>query len=383
MKRRLVVHVGTAKAGSTSIQNLLAARSRRLARAGVHVPLAGGGSGLPGAHQGLARELVDPYGAAGNWTRVELEMRRSAAPRFVVSAEAFTGPAHRAKCAERLLGLAAREDLEIDVVGYVRPQWQWLESAYAQQATTGATGESFERFAARLLAAGGRTRLDYNTVFAPFRAAFGDRVRVRPLTPAHLPGGLLADFLGVLGVDPGVGGPAAWSGRNPRPGAKDVEVRRRLCEAAGTALPGLARALRWLPALLVDDAPFAPLADAGIERIRARFAAANERFARDYGIDAQGVLFADDGAGGGRRRNVVRWDELAEAERRRVRRYALDRTGVDPDPAAGDPGGRLAAVRRLALRGPRLAAAPAVGRLATADFRARRAWARRAWARRR
>ena len=373
VKRRLTVHVGTAKAGSTSIQNLLAARWRLLARAGVHVPLAAGGWGPPGAHHGLSRELVDPCGAAGNWARLGQEIRCSASPRFVISCEAFTGPEHRTPCVARLLGLAEREDLEIDVVGYVRPQWQWLESGYAQLARTGETAAPFERYVARMLTAGTRTRLDYNAVFAPFRSAFGDRVRVFALERSRLPRGLLAHFLGALGVDADVRLGRSLSWGNARPGAKDVEVRRRVCVLAGARLPRFARKLLWLPALIDDDAPFAGFDADQIDRFQSRFAGSNARFARDYGIDADGVLFRDTAAAPGRRRNVARWEEFDTLERGRVRRYLMDRTGVDLGAAPGAPAGRWEVRRCLALRGLRVAAALGVGRLATGGFRARRA----------
>ena len=377
-KRRLTVHVGTAKAGSTSIQNLLAVRWRRLARAGVHVPFAGAGGGPPGAHHGLARELLDPLGAAGHWAGLERELGRSAAARFAISCEAFTGPAHRVACAERLQALAERGALEIDVVGYVRPQWQWLESGYAEQVRTGGRGESFDAFVARMLAAGPDTRLDYNTVFAPFREAFGDRVRVYAVERSRLPAGVARHFLGVLGVLGVDAAAAAGAARaNARLGAKELEVRRRAARLAGDHAARTARKLLWLPALLDDDAPFAGFDGDRIEGIEGRFADANGRFARAYGIGPDGVLFRDPVEVPGRRRNVACWEALDAAERRRVRRYVLDRIGVDVGVAADAPAtGRGAVLARLALRGPGVAAPLAAVRLATTGFRARRAWAR-------
>ena len=374
VKRRLTVHVGTAKAGSTSIQNLLAARWPLLARAGVHVPLAAGGGGPPGAHHGLARELIDPLGAAGHWAGLEREIRRSAAARFAISCEAFTGPAHRAACAARLQALAERGALEIDIVGYVRPQWQWLESGYAQQVRTGGSDETFEQFVAVMLAAGPRTRLDYNAVFAPFREAFGDRVRVFALERSCLPAGVAGHFLGVLGVDAGAAFGLARA--NARLGAKAVEVRRRVAGLADAPAVRAARKLLWLPALIDDDAPFAGFDRDRIERIQGGFASANGRFARDYGIEPDGVLFRDAADVPDRRRNVARWAAFDAAERRRVRRYVLDRIGVDLDAAPDAPAaGRWEVVARLARHGPRVAAPLAADRLATTGFRARRAWA--------
>ena len=373
-QRRLTVHVGTAKAGSTSIQSLLAARWRQLARSGIHVPLAGAGPGPPGAHHGLARELRRPQRAAGHWARLAAEIRRSPASRFVISCEAFTGPGHRLRAAARLLALAADEDLDIDIVGYVRPQWQWLEAGYAQEVSTGRTAMSFAAFVERMLAEAAPTRLDYSAVFAPFRAAFGDRVRVLPLERARLAGGLLAHFLvEILGVQARAPGASSVAWANARPGAKELEVRRLVCESVGTPLPAAGK-LVWLPALLDGDSPFAGFAPDEIDNIAARFADANARFARAYGVDAQGVLFRDDDASHGRRpSNVARWEDIGAPARRRVRRYVFDATGVDLDLAAGARAGRSVVAAHLAWRGPRTAAPRADAWLRTAGFRIRRA----------
>ena len=131
MKRTLLAHVGVPKAGSTSIQYLLLTRMRALARCGIHVPRAGSTGGIVGEHNALAAGFGNGSSGPDHWLRLAAEIRRSGASRFVISAE-YLSARNRYRCAERLLELAAREDLEVEVVGYVRPQWQILEAAYAQ-----------------------------------------------------------------------------------------------------------------------------------------------------------------------------------------------------------------------------------------------------------
>ena len=349
MTRRLFVHVGLAKTGTTSIQNLLGCRARQRARRGIHVPTAGGGSVYAGNHHLLARESAD---ASRHWRRLADEIARSAQPRFVISSEAFAAAGRSAPAIERLQRLAARARLEVVIVAYVRPQWQRLEAGYADAVKRGRTTAPFERYVAGRLAANADTRYDYNAVFAPFQRAFGAAVRVFPMDTA-LPDGLLAHFQQVLGIDVPVTLPAALAHSNARPGAKEIAVRTLVNAAAP---PAGRRRLRFLAPLLDADAPFRGFRGDEIEALHERFRAANARFARDYGIDAHGVLFREPAAPAPARPQRARWQDLSAAERRRVRRYVLDRTGVDL--AAGTAPAnrwyvRAALARRTIGRAPR------------------------------
>ena len=354
--KRLIVHVGMPKTGSTSIQRMLL-RLRELLRArGVHVPRTG--LARTGKHHLLDRRS---HGiSTERWALLAQEIRctaagdprggnhgtargKPAAPRFVISAEEFAKPGYRAATAARLAELAEREDLEVDIVGYVRPQWQFLESVYTQRVHGLRIGATFDRFVADMLEAGERSELDYNVVFAPYRAAFGARVRVFALELSRLPDGLLAHFLGQCGVHDGASLAAGLARANPRRNAKATEVRRLVYaeldrrRKAGLERPFSGRApMSQLP-YLIDDEPFSGFDHSGIQDLQARFAEANARFAREYGINADGVLFRDPVDPGARRRTVAQWRDFGAAERRRVRRYVLERTGIELDPGAGEP----------------------------------------------
>ena len=333
-RRRLTVHVGLAKCGSTSIQWLLSACAPLLARHGIHVPSAATRGQQGSCHNNLAWEATAHPNfrpRSGGWHALAEEIAASPAERFVVSSEVLTGPWARAPCAARLAGLAAAANLEVDVVGYVRPQWRQIESHYSQFVMTGLTAADFEVFAAELLDPGAYTRLDYGAVFAPFRAAFGPRVRVHPLEAGQPPEGLLRHFLGTLGVAPEeFPATAALPRANPRRGAMQLEVQRRfLAAAAHLGRPrslALSRRLDALPALLDGDAPFAGLGGVGARAVMRGFEEPNAQFARDYGI-GDGVLFAEPVPDG----PVVRaaWASFPARQRRLVRRYVRERTGVD------------------------------------------------------
>ena len=368
-RRRLTVHAGLAKCGSTSIQWLLAAYAPRLAARGIHVPLAATRTAGGRCHNNLVWEEMGNanYRARdGGWRALAEEIARSSADRFVISAEVMTGPWARGPCVRRLVELAAAARLDVDVVGYVRPQWRQIESHYSQFVARGLSTVDFDRFATELLEAHAYTRLDYNAVFAPFRAGFGAQVRVYPLRSGQPPSALLRHFLGVLGVGSDefadeFADTVRLPRGNTRRGAMELEVRRRFW--AATAALGrrrstqLSHRLAALPALLDSDVPFAGFDGLAARAVMRRFEASNARFARDYRI-GDGVLFDEPIPD----RPAVRaaWADFSERQRRLVCRYVRVRTGVDlaapapaPRGAAGIATGvevrmRLAA-RRLAL----------------------------------
>ena len=267
--------------------------------------------------------------------RLAEEIAGTDAETFVVSCEDLTEPNLRVACAKLLAELATRENMEVDVVGFVRPQWQLLESEYAQQVTGGRTAATFSRFVEKMLDAGERTILDYRVVFAPYRARFGDRVRVFPLQASCMPQGLIAHFLSLVGAETaGMEEELARPYGNKRYGAKVVEVSRLVCarlRGAGTPKPLRPRLLPKLPTLLDEDAPFTGFSRAEIRQMEDRFVSANAAFAHEGGISTDGTLFQDAVANDAVRPNIARWEDFSDGERHRVRRFILERIGVDLD----------------------------------------------------
>ena len=90
-RRRLVVHVGLPKTGSSTIQHALAALAPELRCQGVHVPVAGRSPRPDGSirHANLLRALtgVDFKPEHGAWPELAEELRESNARQFVVSDE--------------------------------------------------------------------------------------------------------------------------------------------------------------------------------------------------------------------------------------------------------------------------------------------------------
>ena len=172
--KRLIVHIGMRKTGSTSIQNTLATRAADLRRDGVYAPRTGNVPHNRGTQRGLVRELH--LARSPLWRRLAQEIHVAAEERFVLSVEDLAHPWCRTAAVARLVDFAARERLDVDVIAYVRPQWQIIESEYTKRVCGREVGTPvrFPCFARGLLAAKkSDTILDYAALFAAYRKAFG------------------------------------------------------------------------------------------------------------------------------------------------------------------------------------------------------------------
>ena len=316
--RTLVVHIGTPKTGSATIQRMLAALDPDLRTRGIRVPVTGR---VNGRHVGLLRAA----GVAG--TRVPGMVR----------------------------DFAAACGLTVRIVAYVRPQCQYLESRYAYAVRTGAERRPFDVYVAGTFFRRPVSRhawLNYRRVFAPWRAVFGAGVLVTPLETTRPPEGLVAHFLKLLGAGDlaGTAGPRA----NTRPGAKELEVRRLVaCALPGTGARRrrqLMRRLDDLGALLAPDPPFAGLGAGEAEELMRCFTRDNDAFAREYGIAHDGVLFREAPAGGVNRPCIGRWHDLDAATQTAVREYVRRRVGVEPAPPDGPATGPPTPARFGSLR---------------------------------
>ena len=354
-RRTLVVHVGATKTGSTSIQHMLGSLSGALELAGIHVPVAARSHN--GNHWNLAYldKCIDGYDPdLGGWADLAEELRRCAARRFVVSSELFTNGCRGRGYTARVAALARDLALDIEIVGYVRPQYQRLEALYAQRVNSGHASPPFEMAASTCQ---DDPELDYNVIFQPWLETFGNRLTVYPLEVAERAGGLLTHFLGVLGAGELAAAAAGLPRRKERPGAKCLEVLRR----AGITLAHrmvdlrtrthlLWRLRRDVPAMLAGDAPFAGLSHTHIDAVTEKFAESNARFARRCGIDADGNLFRETGPDALVRPNRGAWTDLSVSEAVQVLELVRDAAGVDIASVSSSASGNFVSQYRTTLR---------------------------------
>lgn len=347
-KRKLYVHIGPPKTGTTSIQHMLHVLAPSLEQCGMHVVVASADHGNHWHLIGGVTEVptLDMPGSnpVYQWKYVRDELVRCSAERFVLSSERCAIPDARRGVIRELSLLQSEADIEVEVVALVRPQWQWAESYWCQSVASGFELRRFEECVGGWFA---DTRLDYNELdynqlFEPWRDSFG-KVTVRPLETSQLPRGLLVRFLGLIGVHDERLFRAATRLRlrNPRLGAKDLEVRRLV----GVALarhgvePKRRASLVYglgFTSVLQGDWPFAGWTREQALAFDDLTAESNARFARDYGIDDGGVLFRDElPEDFDRRGRPASWDDLSVVEQRAVRRHVIRELDIDIDAENG------------------------------------------------
>lgn len=186
MGRRLILHVGDCKTGSTILQTMLARGD--CAPEGLRLFTPGNGN-----HGGLPLSLgANKATYPARWNGIARRLSEAEWDVAVVSSELFeySKPERVAEAANE--HLAALAD-QISVIAYVRPHVGRLLSQCAESLKLGHESGTLESFVERFLASG---RLDFAKRLAGWRAAFGDAFHVRPFLRDRLKqGDVRHDFL--------------------------------------------------------------------------------------------------------------------------------------------------------------------------------------------
>jgi glycosyltransferase involved in cell wall biosynthesis len=325
---RILLHIGTHKTGTTSIQRSLQAQAARLRQQGVWYPPAGDAQ-----HWRLAYDL-----RAGNrrpLLAALAEARQQGCDTLLLSSEAFLEQAPFGLARE--LAFLRQEADEVNIILYLRRQDLYWESLYREAVKNGRTRLPFRAFIDldRLLAAAdqveqvagsaipvlaatprlpvisisgqdgysgqaiGECRFgDWLALVRSWAAAFGrENLVVRPFAPGHFAGGsLISDFLMACRIDPDAGP----NDLRLQVGYGDgvVEFARRLGPLRGDADFG--RFHHLLKAAVASGRLEAWnqrhsgwLAPAERALLLERFAESNRQVAQEYGGQADGVLFRD------------------------------------------------------------------------------------------
>ena len=214
--KKLVLHIGPPKTGSTALQNFLLSTEGILHQHGILYPLAGrlthgqhvwllrAGkrekvSGVVPSHYLLGyavRGWVEDMDPDAQWRELAREIRQSDADLAVVSAEVFGNL--DADAIERIG--AYLEEFEVTVLTYAREPFARLLSQYTQTIKTGKHHRTFEQFL--------RQKVDsiaeqYTVSIEHWRRVFGQsRVIVKVFDDIVAKQGLESDFLHTLGLDP-------------------------------------------------------------------------------------------------------------------------------------------------------------------------------------
>lgn len=193
MARRLILHVGDCKTGSTVIQTMLARGDCTPRHARLFVP----GNGVHGA---LARSLGQrPAQYPARWKGMAKRLAEAEWDIAILSSELFEFIPPD-KVARALRDHMGQWWDDLTVLAYVRPHAGRVLSQFCENIKLGHDTGTLDEFYRRFRRAG---RLNYAERLEGWRAAFGDKLVVRPFVRDHLhQGDVRHDFAAqVFGAD--------------------------------------------------------------------------------------------------------------------------------------------------------------------------------------
>ncbi|WP_299693457.1 glycosyltransferase family 2 protein [uncultured Tateyamaria sp.] len=202
-QRRLVLHIGLHKTGTTFVQHHLLHHRDALARAGVLVPETGFDRAVPGrrgalsGHQGLVRALRD--GDDALWRAFHDEVSASPARTVVLSAENLsfpTEPDRDARIAQLFQRLGTWAN--IDVIAALRAPHAYIEAFHAEWVASAHPGGA--RSLPEMLVDHADRLTDMPALFAPFEAATGHPVTLYDFDAARRDDGVWASFASAAGL---------------------------------------------------------------------------------------------------------------------------------------------------------------------------------------
>lgn len=244
----VLLHIGTHKTGSTSIQRLLVRNRRVLETQGVHYARAGrrrrADGRLAESHYQLGHGLT--HGNEAPWHALRAEIEGSRARLVVISAENLSNMGPRG-----LVGRAAGhlEGIDVSVVVYLRDQRAYATSGYREVVSTGSYDGSFHDYNRDRM-----WRYDYAAKVGAWVDAFGvDAVHVYAYEEVCAQSGLLEHFVSHLdgvGIDELVLPPR----QNATPSDDALQLARavtRIERRVQRRFPWMTRVPGRLPALVV------------------------------------------------------------------------------------------------------------------------------------
>lgn len=197
MMKQIILHIGTHKTGTSSLQYFLSTYEAALKEAGVLYPLGGRHELSPGrsalAHHALAHSVRGkvPSGGRRYWDALLEELARSREGTAVVSSEEFEGcePEH-VRQARAHLGA-----YRVKVVVYLRNRLDFLVSAYKQRVKAGRYCGTFGDFIRE------DARPGYGELLKRWADVFGaENVLARVYDKVRKSPGVEEEFLNILGI---------------------------------------------------------------------------------------------------------------------------------------------------------------------------------------
>jgi len=196
--RKCIVHIGSPKTGTTSIQATLKKNRSRFLKQGILVPTAGQSG--KGVHPSLAHQLAG-LPVRPQWTSAEesfvREIKETDPETILISAEALWRAMQSPDNAELLVGKLRALNLDVSLLCYVRNQPQVLNSSYGQGIKTFLHANPFSTYVNKQITQGRRV---VYTHWIEIAQSLGVELIARPFSAEVRKVGLIDDFLRAVGV---------------------------------------------------------------------------------------------------------------------------------------------------------------------------------------
>ncbi len=282
--RRLWIHIGTPKTGSTAIQRYARAHQDYLSDHGIDFLV----RGRLGSYNDLGVFLRGQKwrAAAEIGAGIRRRIARSPAECFVLTSEMFTG----VDPARLRSALALEEPFETRIVGYFRRQDRYLESAYKQKLKTGRIAAGFQNYLDRFGTRGG----EYLRIVDGWQAGFPEaEFLFRRFEPGALArGDVVHDFMALLGLDiEADANPPTGEIANPTPSIDVLDLMQIVA-----ALPGVdaRRVFRAMPVAELPRFAGRAMDNATARALLERFAQDNEALRQRFFPDDPALFSTDD-----------------------------------------------------------------------------------------
>ena len=221
--KKVFLHIGLHKTGSTSLQAFLHRNRNTLRDYGYLYPQTGASSRFD-CHHNLAWLLTNWSNKAdpslGTWKELHQEIDNTSLNKIIISSEEFefVGMVHKGiKCLKSEL-----ESYEVKIIIYIRRQDKRLESHYINCIKAGFYSGDILSFCEKK-----RNTYDYYKLIEPWKQTFGiDNIIVRPLERTQIPS-IYNDFLKVIGITKHDNF-LEVEDQNIRPGIKELEIFKNI-----------------------------------------------------------------------------------------------------------------------------------------------------------
>ena len=242
--RRAIVHIGTPRTGTTSLQHILSRLRPALGAAGIWYPdLTPASAAAPHlSHQHLGEALDGrrpPRERAELLGRLAAGLRDTPCDVVLLSYEGLCGTPPALGAARTLASLFAAHGFAMETLVTVKPQSEYLNSLYTWRSQFLREGRTFPAFAAAWI---GTARLDLARMAAPWQKASAGRLHVVPVRDRCSGQPLAERTLAEVGlldrIAPLLTAADAGLAENRSPGPAAVEVLRRLHQGGGHRLLG-------------------------------------------------------------------------------------------------------------------------------------------------